>query len=165
MERNSVEDYDVLARRIDGSGSPISIARTKAIEFYPRFSPDGRWIAYGSAESGTYEVYVQPFPPTGGKWQISSGGGRFSRWRGDGRELFYLTPDRRIMAVDVSPTPSFAVGAPRLLFRVEDARVDSGSYTYEVTRDGQRFLVNMLRRGASPTGTTVVLNWAAGLRR
>ena len=122
-------------------------------------------MSYGSAESGVNEVYVQPFPPTGGKWQISSGGGTQPRWRADGRELFYLAPDRRIMSVAVSTTPAFSPGPSRVLFRVENIRADITSFAFDVTRDGQRFLINRLRPRPTDTGITCVLNWTALLGR
>ncbi len=86
---------DLYAREVSDNAAPIAIAATTAREFDGRFSPDGRWVSYVSSETGTNEIYVQPFPPSGGKWQVSSGGGHSPRWRGDGRELFYLTPTVR----------------------------------------------------------------------
>jgi Tol biopolymer transport system component len=166
MESHPTRDLDIHVRRVHGADPPIVIAQTDAAEFYPRFSPNGRWIAYGSTESGISEVYVQAFPPTGGKWQISSGGGTQIRWSANGRELFYLTSDlRRLVARNVTTTPSFAVGPARTLFQLEHAQSSAVSNVFEVTRDGQRFLFNMLRPAAADAGTTVVLNWATGLRR
>jgi len=165
MEYKGLQEANIVARRIDGTGNPIAIAQNKAIEFYPRFSPDGRWIAYGSAESGRDEVYVQPFPPTGGKWQISSSGASHIRWRADGRQIFYMTGNR-IVAVDVTTTSTFAVGPPRTLFQVDGAVPSTGSNTFEVAPDGKRFLINV-RRATTTTdnGVTIVVNWIAGLGR
>lgn len=152
---------DLLALPLFGDRTPISVAATRADEVFPRFSRDGRWIAYQSNESGRYEVYVQPFPPTGAKWQISTSGASRPRWRGDGRELFYVTADRHLAAVDVDGAGSaFTSGAPRLLFPVPDARLGATDSGFEVTRDGRRFLINLQpRAGASPIH--VVLNWPA----
>jgi Tol biopolymer transport system component len=158
MEYKVLQEADIVARRVDGTGNPIGIAQSNAIEFYPRFSPDGRWIAYGSAESGRNEVYVQPFPPTGGKWQISSSDASHIRWRADGRELFYMT-GKRIVAVDVTTTSTFAVGPPRTLFQVDGAVPSTGSNTFEPAPDGKRFLFNMRRAATTDNAITVVLNW------
>jgi hypothetical protein len=116
---------------------------------------DGRWIAYTSDELGTQQVFVQPVPLTGAKWQVSTGGGAYPRWRRDGRELFYLAPDRTITAVDVKPGAGFEAGGSRPLFRVNV----SGSHRDDaVTADGHRFLVNT---PVEETGAaiTVLVNW------
>jgi eukaryotic-like serine/threonine-protein kinase len=129
-------------------------------------SPDGRWVAYQSFESGKGEVYVQSFPrPEGGKWQISESGGIHPRWRGDGRELFYYSVDGRLMAVPIRSDDALAAGAPVPLF---EARLLNGGTTawgfrqqYEVTRDAQRFLLNLPLEEASPPSITVVVDWTA----
>ena len=97
----------------------------------PRFSPDMRWVSYTSNESGTFEIYVQPFdpnsptgsPPGGGKWLVSKGGGVSARWNGNGKELFYAAPDGTIMSVDVSANPAFHPGIPKPLFKTKARRV------------------------------------------
>ena len=128
------------------------------------FSPDGRWLAYASDESGRSEVYVQPFPGPGAKSQVSTAGGVQPRWRGDGRELFYREDNGRFMAVPISaPGTAFEAGTPRALF---DLRATSTPGThYDVTADGQRFIVSVpvQAEGASPL--TLVLNWPALLQR
>jgi Tol biopolymer transport system component len=130
-------------------------------------SPDGRWLAYTAQESGRVEVYVQSFPaPGGGKWQISKAGGQYSRWRRDGRELFYIASDRRLMAVPVRSATTLDVGAAVPLF---EAHLLGGGLglrlQYDVARDGQRFLLNVPLEDADDSSITVVLNWAAGLKK
>jgi dipeptidyl aminopeptidase/acylaminoacyl peptidase len=133
-----------------------------------RFSPDGRFIAYTSDESGQNEVYVQPFPEaSGGKWLVSKGGGHQPRWWRDSMELFYLSPDSKMMAVDVSTTPVFRNGNPKALFAapIWSTGTSVNVTRYDVTADGQKFLINTLPADA-PVRTspiTVVLNWQMGL--
>jgi Tol biopolymer transport system component/DNA-binding winged helix-turn-helix (wHTH) protein len=124
---------------------------------YPSVSPDGRWVAYTSTESGRIEVYVQSFPPTEGRWQVSTAGGTEPLWRKDGKELYYISGDR-LMAVDVKPsTGAFESGIPKMLFevRLESTRRRS---RYQVADNGRRFLVNLPIESSSPV--TVTLNWA-----
>jgi serine/threonine protein kinase/Tol biopolymer transport system component len=129
-----------------------------------QFSPDGRWIAYASAESGTVEVFVQAFPASGGKWQISTAGGSYPRWRRDGKELYYIAPVDTLMAVDVKTGSGFAAGTPKPLFRTRIKSLDIG-FQYDVSPDGQRFLVNTLPEGEQRDEITVVQNWTAELRK
>ena len=123
-----------------------------------RLSPDGKWIVYQSEESGRSEIYVRAFPDSDQKWKISSEGGRMPTWRGDGREIFYVSLDRNMMAVPVSPGPSsFEVGASVMLF---EARVRMhATLQYDVSRDGQRFLLNQEIQGASAEPVTLLQNW------
>ena len=115
-------EYDIWVLRLGdhsrGSGQvrkPQPFLRTPFNEEAPRFSPDGHWLAYISDESGRYEIYVQPYPGPGGKWQISTEGGTEPVWNRNGRELFYRSGDK-MMAVDIATQPSFAAGKPRMLF-------------------------------------------------
>jgi hypothetical protein len=127
-----------------------------------RVSPDERWIAYNSLESGRWEVYVASFPSFAGKRQVSSGGGCQARWRKDGKELFYLDLKGRLMAIDVSTDQSFVAGAPSPLFQtpiVVNPIIDQ----YAVTGDGQRFIMGTPIGEEEPI--TVMVNWAAGLKR
>ena len=122
-----------------------------------RFSPDGRWIAYQSTETGRVKSRIQPFPGPGPRSQISLDGGTLPRWRRDGGELFYLTPERRLVAVSVSQRGSrLETGPPRALFTLPTTS------TYEPSPDGKRFLVTAVVSEASPI--TVILNWKAPTR-
>jgi serine/threonine-protein kinase len=140
--------------------------RTPFNESAPRFSPDGRWLAYVSDESGRFEIYVQPYPGPGGKWQISTEGGREPVWNPNGRELFYRTGDK-LMAVDIATQPSFVAGKPRMLFEGQYELTTGTIPNYDVSPDGQRFL--MLKPSeqaqAAPTQINVVLNWFEELKQ
>jgi eukaryotic-like serine/threonine-protein kinase len=125
-----------------------------------RFSPDGRWVAYTSDESGREEVYVVPFPGPGGKWQISAAGGRVPIWTRGGRELVYQAPGDEIRAVEVSTDPTFRAGIPRSLFKTR-LRPPPGRQ-FDVTPDGERFLVNLRQGDEVSDPITLVQNWAAG---
>jgi hypothetical protein len=127
-------------------------------------SPNGRWLAYSTNESGTYQVVVQPFPdPSGGKWQVSANGGGFPVWRRDGRELYYLSPANELMAVPVTTETSFTSGRPTMLFRAPPPGATTGT-AFAVTADGQRFLFSVAPANAAPPITTV-LNWTALMRK
>jgi dipeptidyl aminopeptidase/acylaminoacyl peptidase len=133
------------------------------------FSPDGRWIAYSSAESGQDQVYVRSFPDGHHKSQLSSDGGSEPRWRGDGQELYYLASDGHIVAVSITAhRDTLELGPPRPLFATHAAGLTLGilgGHQYTVTRDGQRFLVNEPVQQESTTSLIVVVNWRAALTR
>jgi hypothetical protein len=124
-------------------------------------------MAYGSNEAGTVEVYVSSFPTPSKKVRISSGGGRQPRWRGDGKELFYLVPaDRMLMSVPIQTAPALQPGTPAPLFRTDAVGYfDFGRYDYGVTANGDRFLVNTRVGGPGSTRITVTTNWQAALPR
>jgi eukaryotic-like serine/threonine-protein kinase len=140
-----------------------------------RFSPDGRWLAYISNRSGTTEIYVRPFNPdatgattSGGEFLVSKGGAAgMPRWRSDGKELYYLRPDGKIMAVDITTTPQFHAGEPKLLFQTTGfVRGGTPGALGDATPDGKRFLLAMpANRGSSQDAFTVVLNWTAALKK
>ena len=130
-----------------------------------RLSPDGRWLAYSSNESGRYEVYVVPYPGPGGKWQVSTAGGGSLQWRADGKELFFQGADQSIMAVDVRAGATFELGVPKPLFRMALTRGPYMGYRWAVSRDGQRFLVNTPSGAAAAGHLIVVTNWTAELGR
>jgi Tol biopolymer transport system component len=152
-----------------GEHKPTPLVQTEFSERGARFSPDGKWIAYASNASGIYQVYVESFPASGGKWQVSAAGGAQPQWRGDGKELFYLAPDRKLMAVEVNGAGSaFTAGTPKVLFELQVSTVfpGGGAIThYAATRDGRRFIVNTIAGDSSPVPITVVLNWTADLKR
>jgi hypothetical protein len=120
-------------------------------------------MAYNSSESKRQEVYVQPFPGPGSKWKISRDGGSWARWRGDGKELFFVSDDRALMAVDIRAGEAFAAGEPRTLFSTRIK--ESVTREYDVTPDGQRFLVNVTSGDETVEPITLVQNWAADLKR
>ena len=124
-------------------------------------------MAYCSDESGKFEIYVRPFPPGGersGKWMVSYGGGLQPRWRADGKELFYLGANRKLMAVDVKTEPAFQTSTPHPLFDTPYVGTNT-LYRYDVARDGKRFLLIVPSAGVASAPATVVLNWEAGLGR
>jgi len=162
FEHNSETGYDIWTLRLDTSdpdhprpGKPEPFLATPATETTPMFSPDGRWIAYTSDESGTNEVYVRPFPAgRGGKWQISTGGGLYGLWSGNGRELFYETADARIMVVNYTVDgDSFVPGKPRLW---SDRQIFSPGFSnLALAPDGKRFAVFPMPEAAGPEKGTV----------
>jgi serine/threonine protein kinase/Tol biopolymer transport system component len=129
-----------------------------------RLSPDGRLLAYVSNESGRWEVYVQPYPLTGEKWQISSGGGSVPTWRGDGKELYYMAYDEKLMSAEPNARGTFEGVAPRALFQTPVKLTGSGN-PYAPARDGSRFLVVAAAEANNPAPMTVVLNWTADLKK
>lgn len=147
---------------LSGDRKPVPFQRSESSQDHPRFSPDGRWVAYTSNESGRNEIYVASFP-LGGKWRVSSAGGTFARWRRDGKELFFLSPDDKLMSAAVTTQDQlFEIRAVRPLFGV---RPRLGQYCYDVTPDGQRFLVNTLVDQAPVNPITIVVNWTAMLKK
>ena len=173
-------DIWVLPMGASGSAKPEAYLKTDANEGNAHFSPDGRFGVYTSNESGIGEIYVRTFPdPTRGKWTVSKGDGQQPRWSRDGKELFYLSglffrrygkgrgntiPNPELLAVDVNTTPTFRPGIPKALFPLTNGQWDAAP-------DGKRFLA--LRPPAAPDPAsapppapiTVVLNWAAGIRK
>jgi serine/threonine protein kinase len=127
------------------------------------FSPNGRFIAYDSTESGRLEVYVQTFPLSGQKWIISSGGGTIPRWRDDGKEIFYLTQDGKVMSAQLKSDSSFDNVVTKQLFKL-DIKLASG-YSFDATPDGSRFLINTPAEANTPAPMVVVLNWPATLKQ
>lgn len=168
---------DLWVLPMTGDPKPRALLQTAFGESDGRFSPDGRWVAYVSNESGRAEIYVMPFPEGSGKWQISAAGGTEPTWRRDGKELFYLA-GTFVMAADVDGTwAAFEVGSVRPLFEVARRVQNYNGLTargsnfgtgrvYDVAADGQRFLVNVVAedQAAPPLPITVITNWTATLR-
>ena len=157
---------DLWVLPLFGDQKPIPWLQTEANERLARFSPDGRWIAYVSDESGVNEIYVQSFPIAGGKWQVSTNGGYFPTWRHDGKELFYVSSDKKMMVVEIKGEgANFERGVSKALFDVRIPSFNTPQSQYGVTADGQKFIV------AAPVGETtsipidVVWNWTAALKR
>ncbi|MDA2925240.1 hypothetical protein MYX65_11435 [Acidobacteria bacterium AH-259-L09] len=147
-----------LRPKEDDSGyEEVSFVKTPFDELSLDLSPDGRFLAYESNESGEYEVYVMPFPEGGGKWQVSTKGGRQPRWRKDGKELFYGQGDT-LVAVSVTTTPTFSVGATKPLFEAKGI-FDLRGHQYDVSADGQRFVMVERLEQASSSVIRVVQNW------
>ncbi len=156
-----------------GDRKPIPFLRTEFDELLGQLSPDNHWMAFTSDRTGRREVYVRPFPPGGGEWTISIAGGQQPRWRGDGKELFFVAADGKMMAVAVKPVAaaraSFEAGSPVELFDAHIVNSGNGNlFEYDVTSDGKRFLIDTtsVAAGAAATPTlTVVVNWSAGLNK
>ncbi len=158
-------DYDLWAIAMAGDRKPVALLQTESNEMWGAFSPDGRWLAYVSDESGKNEVYVQRFGPgaalSGERLQISHQGGSWPRWRRDGKELFFVAPDQKLVAVDVRASASaLDAGKPRPLFELPPALWSRDDYPYDV--DGQRFLLPTLAGDPTPLPLTIVLNWKPG---
>lgn len=152
----------------DGSdGKPILFMKAPFGVSQGQFSPDGRWVAYTSNESGKWEVQVAPFPGPGGNWQVSTTGGSEPRWRRDGKELFYMAADGKIMAVEVKENSTFDAGAARALFQTYRREPISSSdlFSYDVSADGQRFLVNTDVSNTTSVSLTLVSNWNTDLQK
>ncbi len=151
-------NQDVYVMPLTGDRTPQMIVQTAFADVEPQFSPDVKWLAYASSENGRYEIYVQAFPSTGRRWQVSSSGGRQPLWRADGKELYFVSDDRRFYAVDVSERAgAFEFGVPKFLFEMR-ANVFNTRNSYVPSRDGTRFLVNMLLE-ADDAPISVVQNW------
>jgi hypothetical protein len=163
---------DIWVLPLAGDRKPIPFLTTPATEGQGELSPDGRWMVYTSNESGRFDVYVQPFPATGGKWLVSTGGGIEPHWRRDGKELYYVTPvPRRLMAVDVKTQGStFEASIPHALFDVTGipvGLVGPGARVgvFVASADGQKFLVGLQPPAQVSNPLTIVLNWTAGLKK
>ena len=156
--------FDLWMMPLEDDGTPTAYLERPGSQALGQFSPEGRWIAYVSDEHGADQVYAQPYPATGALWQVSTDGGSMPRWRGDGRELFYRADDGRLMAVAVNrgATDSFEHGTPEPLFEsVPPVPGNIDAFTYQPSRDGQRFLVALAAADARPIA--VVVNWQAAV--
>ena len=160
---------DLWLLPMTGERKPVPYLQTKFDEQDARFSPDGRWMAYDSNESGNSEVYVQAIPASGAKFQISTGTGINPQWRADGKEMYYHTGGTGggiLMAVPVKLGSAFEPGTPQALFQLKGLEDDHS--VYSASRDGQKFLVNVPAGSegvAAASPVTVVLNWFAGLKK
>jgi Tol biopolymer transport system component len=164
LELGSATGYDVSVLRLrDRKTQPF--IRTPTNESVPSFSPDGHWLAYISDESGRFEVYAQPYPGPGGKYQISTDGGTEPVWNPNGKELFYRSGDK-MMAVDVTTQPAFSVGKPKMLFQGPYVPTPFTFPNYDVSPDGRRFLmIKESEQASSLNQINVVLNWFEELKR
>jgi hypothetical protein len=159
---------DLWAVPTSGDAKPFAVANSRFDESGGQFSPDGKLVAYAAVEARTPDIFVVPFPPNGSKWQVSSNGGYYPRWRRDGRELFYVTPDGTLTAVDVLPGNEFRGSAPKKLFHLNITPPASAIYTtkYDVSADGQRFIAVVPSRAATESmQVTVTSNWPMLLKK
>jgi Tol biopolymer transport system component len=169
-EMNPKTQWDLWLMPMSGpedERKPVPLLQTEFNEHLGRLSPDARWLAYVSDESGGSEVYVRPYQDSGPTQRASVNGGSEPHWRGDGQELFYLAPDGGVMSVRVNDGTSFEIDPATVLFKVRPGPIRNFGYdvTYAVTRDGQRFVVRTLAGETPPPATTVILNWHARLGR
>ena len=156
--------YDIMALQLEGDRKLRPVLQTSASEHSGSLSPDGRWIAYTSNESGSYQIYVQPFPRAGGKWEITTDGGGEVHWSRDGRELFYREGSR-LMVVAVQTRPAFQAGKPKLLFDEYRTLFTTVGVSFDVSLDGKRLLLTGLGTGDQLRRVNIVLNWAGEVRR
>jgi eukaryotic-like serine/threonine-protein kinase len=165
QSRGKKTNWDLWVLPTFGDRKPMLFLQTPFNETHPAFSPDGRWLAYQSNESGRPEIYVQNFPGPGGKWQVSTAGGAEPTWRADGKELFYADMTQKLVAVDIQAGETFQAGVPRALFAANVQPIRNVRSHYLTSNDGQRFLLLSPLGRDSMVPTTVVVNWNAGLTR
>ena len=158
---------DVWAWKLTDPPEALPILTGPAQEGQSQISPDGRYLAYASDETGRFEVYVQSFPTGRQRWQVSSGGGADPRWRGDGRELFYIASDRKMMAVRTTLQPTFTFGRGAALFetQLDDVWIGDTRNHYDVTPDGQRFIMIVPKTDRRLAPFTVLSNWQRAAQR
>jgi eukaryotic-like serine/threonine-protein kinase len=162
--KNNDTNYQIWALPLIGESKPVPVVQSAFESQFAIVSPDSKWMVYQSNESGRREIYITAFPGGGAKWQVSTNGGTWPRWRKDGKELFFLDPADKMMAVDVNTSgASIQLGIPRGLFQTVGIQRDYGPY--DVTADGKKFLLNSgnLKEGSDPF--TLVLNWPAELKK
>ena len=154
-----------MANPLSGDRKPYPVLQTPFEEAFARLSPDGRFLAYQSNQSGAWNVYARPVSGGGTEWQVSASGGETPSWRADGRELYFVSADSQLMAVDVKLEPGFEAGVPHALFAVQGGRGSRlpGSFEdvadYTVASDGQRFLLTT-PTARSASSVTLLLNWS-----
>ena len=163
--RNTSGSTDVWILPLTGDRKPFAFTQTVPAERHAAFAPDGKWIAYQSNGTGRIEIYVQPFPATQGtKYLVSTGGGEQPVWRADGKELFFLGAESKMMSATIDTTRQFEAGAPLALFS-SGASTTPNTRQFAVSRDGKRFLVNARTERLPSTPITVVVNWLAAVQK
>ncbi|HEX6126318.1 MAG TPA: hypothetical protein VFZ23_13170 [Pyrinomonadaceae bacterium] len=162
--RNKV---DLWVLPMTAGEKPFSCIESPFEEAHSRFSPDGRWVAYTSTESGRSEIYIQSFPVGNGKWQVSTAGGDQAQWRSDGKELYYIAPDRSLMSVSIGSGNSLEISRPSVLFQtvIPLTGITDDRNNFVPAKDGQRFLINTLADITNSQPLIMVLNWAGGLKK
>jgi Tol biopolymer transport system component len=156
---------DLMILPLFGERKPFPYVQDPSPQAQASFAPDARWIAYTSDESGIPQVYVQPFPATGGKSLVSKNGGTQPQWRRDGKELFFLALDGALMAVPIDTSRQFDAGTPQSLFATGISAAAGVRRQYAVARDGKRFLIIVPDGGANEPSLTVVVNWLAAVQK
>jgi Tol biopolymer transport system component len=151
---------------MSGDQRPYRFLPGTSADVQGQFSPDGHWVSYSSNESGRWQIYVAPFPGPGGKYQISAGGGQQPRWPRDGKELFFLSPRRTLMAAPVKTGSTFEFSAPIALYetRAHEPLTAEEFFTYDVSPDGQRFLINANAEQKDIRPVDILLNWSSQLK-
>jgi len=160
FDRQSATSTDIWTLSLAGDRQARPFLNAAFNEYDGRLSPDGRFLAYTSDESGREEIYVQTFPDRSDKWQVSTRGGNDPRWSAHGNEMYYLAPDQHMMAVPVKLSPSFDPGTPQPIFPVNVLNPGQQADHYVVTADGQRFILFRPTSSRALPTTTVVVNWA-----
>jgi Tol biopolymer transport system component len=165
LDPKSKTGRDIWILPTTGDQKPYPLIASEFTDVSPVFSPDGKWLAYNTDESGRFEIYIQPFPSGPGRWQVSTAGGIRASWRKDGKELFFMTPDsQQMMAVDIQPNgASLQLGTPHPLFKVNAVTGPLGPYT--VSADGKKFIVNVVMSQSITEPPTLVTNWTADLKQ
>ncbi len=164
QDTHGKKNTEIWVLPLFGDRKPFPVVQSEFESVFPQFSSDGKWLAYASNESNRYEVYVVPFPGGSGKWQVSTSGGSQPRWRRDGKEMFYLAADNKVMAVDVGAKgATLELNNLRLLFQAHPA--SAPRWLYDVSADGKRFLVNSATEQGSAEPLTLVVNWTADLKK
>jgi Tol biopolymer transport system component len=162
VSTDSSANRDIWTLPLFGDRKPVPYLQTEFNEGGGRFSPDGKWVAYSSDESGKLEVYVRPFPGPGGKLLVSASGGSTPVWSHDGKEIFYLGDDRKLMAARVKNGSTLGIDVARPLFQTS---AESFLPSFDVSPDGRRFIIVTATPQKSPSPITVVVNWNAGLKK
>ena len=159
---NSGTGADLFAVPAEPNAKAFPVVQTPATEDQGQFSPDGHWVAYTSNESGQSEIYVAAFPPSSseGKWMVSRGGGVQPRWQHNGKELFYISPDSKMMSVEINTQPVFQTGTPQALFQTDivDTGIRTGPMSWDLAPDSNRFLI-ITEPPGNASSLTVALNW------
>jgi Tol biopolymer transport system component len=157
---------DIWALPLFGDHKPFPLTQGPSEDMNAVIAPDNRWFAYQAYEGGQNQIYVRAFPPTGGTFQVSKNGGSWPVWRRDGKELFFISPESRMMAVSIDTSGQFLAGTPTPLFTVATpSSTGTGGRHYAVTKDGQRFLVNVVQQQAAIIPLTVAVNWLSAVQR
>jgi Tol biopolymer transport system component len=155
--------YDIWAIPMSGDRKPFPVLAEKFSENAAKFSPDGRWILYVSNETGRNEVYVQAFPPSGAKWQVSVNGSERAIWPRNGKEIIFASADGKIMAVDVKLGATFEAGIPHELFQIPGGGFVGNRFASSA--DGQRFLIPLSPQSGDRPNLTTILNWTADIKK